>query len=437
MASMWTFALARLAGILLAGMVVGLVVGPVWLWLLLAASSYLAWQFLNLYRLDRWLRLRSQIDPPNLGGIWSDIIGQVVRLHRRKQYHKQRLVQLYRELRRSTAALPDGVIILSSQSEIVWFNRQAARLLGLKRPVDIGLRIDNLIRTPEFVHYLHGDDFALPLVIRPPVHTELYLALQLVPYGAGQSLLLARDVTRQMRLEATRKDFVANASHELRTPLTVISGYLDTLADDPSIDEAWAGPIKDMRAQAQRMNAIIADLLELSRLESTDGEAPRDPIDVPRMLERMHRNALSSGDRPRHITLDLESEDGLYGATQEIESAFTNLLVNGIKYTLSEGMVRMRWWTDDEGAYFSVIDNGIGIPAEHIPRLTERFYRVDAGRSRDRGGSGLGLAIVKHALQRHGGWLEVESTEGKGSTFTCHFPSQRVLPDTQREAASA
>jgi two-component system, OmpR family, phosphate regulon sensor histidine kinase PhoR len=437
MAAMWTFALARLAGILLAGLVAGLLVGPIWVWLLIAACLYLAWQLVNLYRVDRWLRLRSQIDPPNLGGVWGDVIGQVIRLHRRKQYHKQRLVQLYRELRRSTAALPDGVIILSSQHEIVWFNRQAARLLGLKRPIDVGLRIDNLIRAPEFVRYLHGDDFALPLVIRPPVHAELFLALQLVPYGAGQSLLLVRDVTRQMRLEATRKDFVANASHELRTPLTVISGYLDVLADDPAIDEAWAGPIRDMRAQAQRMNTIIADLLELSRLESTDGEAPRDPIDVPRMLERLHRDALAGGDRPRHVTLEVDTPCGLYGSDQEIESAFTNLLVNGVKYTPSEGMVRMRWWADEEGAYFSVVDSGIGIPAEHIPRLTERFYRVDAGRSRDRGGSGLGLAIVKHALQRHGAWLDVQSVEGKGSTFTCHFPPQRIWQPALRAAASA
>jgi two-component system, OmpR family, phosphate regulon sensor histidine kinase PhoR len=437
MASMWTFALARLAGILIAGLVVGLLFGPIWAWLLAAACLYLGWQLLNLHRLDRWLRLRSQIDPPNLGGIWGDIIGQVVRLHRRKQFHKQRLVQLYRELRRSTAALPDGVIILSSQNEIVWFNRQAARLLGLKRPVDVGLRVDNLIRSPEFVHYLHADDFSVPVIIRPPVHADLYLALQLVPYGAGQFLLLVRDVTRQMRLEATRKDFVANASHELRTPLTVISGYLDTLADDPSIDEAWAGPIKDMRAQAQRMNTIISDLLELSRLESTDGEAPREPIDVPALLERLHRDALARANRPRQVFLDLESEVGLYGSPQEIESAFTNVLVNGLKYTMSDGTVRMRWWTDVEGAYFSVIDNGIGIPAEHIPRLTERFYRVDAGRSRDRGGSGLGLAIVKHALQRHGGWLDVQSTEGKGSTFTCHFPQQRVWQTGLRAAASA
>lgn len=437
MAAMWTFALARLAAMLLLGLCLGALFHPVWLWVEGTAAVYLAWQLFNLYRLDRWLRTRSRLDPPNIGGIWGNVIGQVVRLHRRKQFHKQRLVQLFRELRRSTAALPDGVIILSSQHEILWFNRQAARLLGLKRPVDIGLRIDNLIRTPEFVHYLHGEDFAMPLVIRPPVETDTYLALQVVPYGAGQSLLLVRDVTRQMRLEAMRKDFVANASHELRTPLTVIAGYLDTLADDPSIDEAWAGPIRDMRAQAQRMNAIITDLLELSRLESTDGEAPRDPVDVPRMLERLYRDALAKNNRPRHVALDLECTDGLFGQAHEIESAFTNLLVNGLKYTLADGTVRMRWWSDEDGAHFAVIDTGIGIPAEHIPRITERFYRVDAGRSRDQGGSGLGLAIVKHALQRHGGWLEVESVEGKGSTFTCHFPPQRVWHDRGLRAAAS
>jgi two-component system phosphate regulon sensor histidine kinase PhoR len=437
MTAMWTFALARLAGILLLGSCLGLLIGPIWLWILLAACLYLSWQLLTLYRLDRWLRLRSQMDPPNLGGIWGDIVAQVVRLHRRKQFHKQRLVQLFRELRRSTAALPDGVIILSAQREIVWFNRQAARLLGLRRPIDLGLRIDNLIRSPEFVHYLHGDDFAMPLVIRPPVQMDLYLALQVVPYGGGQSLLLVRDVTRQMRLEAMRKDFVANASHELRTPLTVISGYLDTLADDSSIDPAWTGPIKDMRSQAQRMNAIIADLLVLSRLEATDGEAPRDAIDVPMMLERLHRDALASADRPRQVVLELQSEDGLFGSAHELESAFTNVLVNGMKYTPAEGTVQMRWWADDDGAYFSVIDSGIGIPAEHIPRLTERFYRVDAGRSRGQGGSGLGLAIVKHALQRHGGWLDVQSSEGKGSTFTCHFPQARIWRRAVHEAVSA
>src|ERR1700681_4208075 len=331
MAAMWTFALARLAGILGLGLCLGLLIGPVWLWVLAAACLYLGWQLVTLLRLVRWLPLPSQIDPPNLGGIWGDIVGQVVRLHRRKQFHKQRLIQLFRELRRSTAALPDGVIILSSQREIVWFNRQIARLLGLKRPIDVGLRIDNLIRSPEFALYLHGDDFAMPLLIRPPVQLDLYLALQVVPYGGGQSLLLVRDVTRQMRLEAMRKDFVANASHELRTPLTVISGYLDTLADDPGLDAAWERPVRDMRAQAQRMNAIIVDLLDLSRLESAEGQAPRDAIDVPSMLERMHRDALASADRPRQILLELESADGLFGSAHELESAFTNVLVNGMK----------------------------------------------------------------------------------------------------------
>jgi two-component system phosphate regulon sensor histidine kinase PhoR len=175
----------------------------------------------------------------------------------------------------------------------------------------------------------------------------------------------------------------------------------------------------------------------LSRLESTDGEAVRDPIDVPSMLERLHRDALASVDRPRHVVLELESTEGLFGSAHELESAFTNLLVNGMKYTLADGTVRMRWWVDAEGAYFSVIDSGIGIPAEHIPRLTERFYRVDAGRSRGQGGSGLGLAIVKHALQRHGGWLDVQSTEGKGSTFTCHFPRERIWRQPVHAAASA
>src|ERR1700682_5846430 len=182
MVAMWTFALARLAGILGLGLCLGLLVGPVWLWILVAACLYLGWQLVTLYRLDRWLRLRSQIDPPDLGGIWGDIVAQVVRLHRRKQFHKQRLIQLFRELRRSTAALPDGVIILSTQREIVWFNRQAAKLLGLKRPVDVGLRIEHLVPTAEFAPYLHSDDFAIPLVTRPPVQLDCYLSLQVVPY---------------------------------------------------------------------------------------------------------------------------------------------------------------------------------------------------------------------------------------------------------------
>jgi two-component system, OmpR family, phosphate regulon sensor histidine kinase PhoR len=426
MVSMWSFALARLAGILALGAVLGLFFGRVWLWVLALICLYSAWQLVDLYRLDRWLSVRPKTEPPDMGGVWGNIVAQVERLNRRKRFHKQRMVQVLRELRRSTAALPDGVIILSQHREIVWFNPPAARMFGLKRGVDIGLRIENLIRSPDFVKYLHSDKFTGPLVIRPPLQLESYLSIQAVPYGAGQLLLLVRDITRQMHIEAMRKDFVANASHELRTPLTVISGYLDTMADDPSIDPAWSSPIRDMRAQAQRMNAIIGDLLELSRLESNDGEAAHEEINIRGMLERLHRDALARADRPGTVDLQIESDSGLFGSARDIESAFTNLLVNALKYTLPGGSVCMKWWSDEEGAHFAVIDTGIGIAAEHLPRITERFYRVDAGRTREQGGSGLGLAIVKHALQLHGGWLQVDSVEDQGSTFTCHFPPSRV-----------
>lgn len=438
MTAVWTFALARLAGVLVLGLMLGLFIGPPWLGVALAFALYLGWQLRNIFLLERWLRLRSQLDPPAIGGIWGDVIAQVDALHRRKQYHKQRLAQLFRELRRSTAALPDGVIILGPQHEIVWFNRRAAKLLALERPTDVGLRIDNLIRAPEFITYLRSGDYSAALVIRPPAEVEAYLSLQLVPYGAGQSLLLVRDVTRQRRLETMRKDFVANASHELRTPLTVISGYLDALAEDGALDPAWTGPVRDMRAQARRMNAIIADLLALSRLEAAEDEVPQEPVDVPRLLERLQRAALARAERPREVLLAVESPSGLYGAAGEIESAFGNLLDNALKYTPDHGRVDMLWRVDAEGAHFSVADDGIGIAAEHIPRLTERFYRVDAGRSRSQGGSGLGLAIVKHALQRHGARLQVHSVEGKGSRFVCDFPPQRVwhaqAVDAERKA---
>src|SRR4030088_222256 len=310
----WWFAAGRMLATVVSGLLVGWLFGSVWVGLGVALALHLGWQLANLFRLEWWLRHRSFADPPDVGGVFGEIIAQIVRLHRRKRFHKQRFVQLMRQLQRSTAALPNGVVILNAQREIMWFNRMASRLLVLRRTADLGLRIENLLRSPQFARYLEIGDFASPIVIRTTMGEDCYLSLQMVPYGEGQQLLLVSDVSRQMRLEAMRKDFVANASHELRSPLTVISGYLDTLADDTSIDPAWYGPIKDMRAQAQRMNAIIAVLLVLSRLESTDGEAARDAIDVPNMLERLHRDALASAERPRVVLLELETRDGLFGA---------------------------------------------------------------------------------------------------------------------------
>jgi two-component system phosphate regulon sensor histidine kinase PhoR len=234
------------------------------------------------------------------------------------------------------------------------------------------------------------------------------------------------DVSRQMRLEAVRRDFVANASHELRSPLTVISGYLETLGQDPGLDPDLLGPIAEMRRQAERMTQIIRDLLELSRLEETDEVVGGRPVDVAALLSLLRKDVLARPVHPREVRVRIESAAQLIGDEPEIHSAFSNLVDNAAKYTPPEGSIDMRWWTDEEGGHFAVSDTGFGIPSEHIPRLTERFYRVDAGRSRATGGSGLGLAIVKHVLQRHGARLEVQSTLGEGSSFTCHFPPERL-----------
>jgi two-component system phosphate regulon sensor histidine kinase PhoR len=260
------------------------------------------------------------------------------------------------------------------------------------------------------------------------------VAFQLISYGEDQRLLMLRDVTREVRLEQMRKDFVANASHELRSPLTVVAGYLETFGSDPGLGEL-AAPIAEMRRQTDRMTRIIEDLLELSRFEANDAPIKGLPVDVSGMASLLRKDVLARPTHPRQVEVAIESGAMLVGDEAMIQSAFSNLVDNAAKYTPPEGSMVIRWWTDEQGGHFSVRDTGPGIPTEHLPRLTERFYRVDPGRSRETGGSGLGLAIVKHALHRHGAHLEIESIEGRGSTFTCHFPPERVLE--QRVAASA
>ena len=405
----------------------------------LCASLYLAaigaWQARNLIRFEHWLRLRSILKPPNMDGLWGITVATANRLYQRKRFHKRRALTLLRELRRMTSAMPDGAILLGPTREILWFNPTAADWLGLRRKLDYGIRIDNLIRQPEFVEYVAGGGKGPGPRIHMPNLGDRWFAFNLITTsGRDLQLLIVRDVTSEARLESMRRDFVANASHELRSPLTVVRGYLDTLADDPVLDEGWREPVREMQRQSERMHGIVSDLLELSRLEAGSSEAEREPIDVAGLLALMRKEVLARPDRPTQFDVLLESDALLLGAEPELHSIFQNLITNAVKYTPSAGRVSVRFWTDDLGGHVAVTDTGIGIPAAHIPRLTERFYRVDAGRSRKLGGSGLGLAIVKHALQRHGAQLEISSEEGKGSTFTCHFPPARVQ---QRDSQAA
>ncbi len=421
----WSYALIRLAAALAVAALIGLITGDMALWLTIVLGGILAWQFFNLFRLQRWLKLRAHEDPPDIGGVWGDVIAIINRIYRRKQFHKRRVTQQFREFRRLSAALPDGVVLLSAGKEIRWFNRTAAALLGLRRKVDVGIPIANLVRDPEFAACLAKPGPGRSAVIRAQ-GADAWLAVFVIPAGP-QFLVLVRDVTREVRLEEMRKDFVANASHELRSPLTVISGYVDELAEDPALAPEWREPVADMRRQAGRMREIVEDLLELSRLEATADEAPLEPVDLPALLARLAQEARAGAAGVPHFELDIDHALLLRGAEFELHSIASNLISNAVKYTPAKGRVTIRWAREAGGARLVVQDTGIGIAPEHLPRLTERFYRVDRARARAKGGSGLGLSIVKHALQRHGGRLEIASEEGRGSTFTAHFPARRAL----------
>src|SRR5690606_6125495 len=340
---------------------------------------------------------------------------------------KRRLVAMLRAYRAVATALPDGVVVVERNTQRVqWFNQAAGRLLGLSYPHDLGQPLGERLSALRIAHWLAAGRNAEPLLdASSPASPDIRLTLHLIPYSEDLWLVVARDVTRMMRLEQMRRDFVANVSHELRTPLTVVHGYLDML--DPDEHPDWAPMLGEMRRQSQRMTRLVEDLLTLSRLEAQEG-VENEPVAMASMLATLRREAeaLSQG---RHlVTVEDTAGVDLDGSTRELHSAFSNLVSNAVRYTPAGGSIAIRFERAGQGTVLSVSDSGYGIPASHLPRLTERFYRVSTSRSRESGGTGLGLAIVKHVLNLHHARLEIASEVGRGSTFSCHFGAERIQP---------
>ena len=426
----WRGALARRLLLLLAACgLIGLITGQYAWALAIGLGAYLLWHLKQLLRLHAWLRERQPDDAPPEGyGLWGEVFDSIYHLQRRDQRVRGRLQAVIDRVQESTAALRDAVIMLDSEGNLEWWNRAAEQLLGLKTPQDSGQAITNLVRHPRFKEYFEAGQYQEALEIPSPINDRQRLQLQITRYGNNEHLMFVRDVTRLHQLEQMRKDFVANVSHELRTPLTVISGYLETLLDNvEEVNPRWLRALQQMQQQGSRMQNLLNDLLLLAKLEATDYPSDNQPVAMDLLLLSIRNDAQAlSGSRNHRISLVADHQVRLKGSEAELRSAFSNLVFNAVKYSPEESEIRIRWWADEQGGHFSVADSGIGIEAKHLPRLTERFYRVDSSRASNTGGTGLGLAIVKHVLLRHRARLDITSVPGKGSTFTCHFPAQQL-----------
>ena len=410
------------AGAIVAGLV-GYLAGADWGWgaLALMLALALAHHLRQAVRLGRWLEDGGE--PPRAFGVWDEIQGATERSRRESARREAALSLSVERWKAAARALPDGVVLLEGE-RIEWCNAAASVQLGIDPVRDEGHAITHLVRSPEFAHYLVAEDYTHPVELRPP--DGRVLSLQAVTYGDDLRLLLCRDVTRFDRVDRVRREFVANVSHELRTPLTVVSGFLETMLEDTPAAHPQRAGLDLMQAQARRMQRLVEDLLVLSSLESSPPPPLEEAVDLEGLVERIaaEARALSAG---RH-RIEVRNQPGivLLGSEKELASALGNLVSNAIRYTPVGGDVSLTLRATGEGAEFEVDDSGIGIAPEHLPRLTERFYRVDRGRSRETGGTGLGLAIVKHALVRHGATLDIASRPGEGSRFTARFAGPRL-----------
>ncbi|MFU8926529.1 phosphate regulon sensor histidine kinase PhoR [Acinetobacter puyangensis] len=417
----------RLALILIIAGFIGLGIHHFLLCITLGLILFFVLQFRSLYIVNQWISQHSQEPPPDLSGVWGALLFNVYRAQRRERMMQAEMVGLIDRAQSSLMALEEAVVLIDEQHCIEWWNPAAERLLSLKFG-DHKRQVLTIIRHPDFIQYFnHVNDFPDGIVVESSFHDGRYTQIKLTRFGYESRLLVAYDVTRIHKLEQMRKDFVDNVSHELRTPLTVLSGYLETLSENEEMPQRWKRAFDQMQQQTRRMNALVNDLLLLSRLENELLQAKNQIIDMAELMNQLFDDAQGYNTEYGHtLNLNLESHNDLIGSDMELASAFGNLITNAIKYTPSQGTITIAWQDRGDEAVFSVQDTGIGINPTHLPRLTERFYRVDSGRSRETGGTGLGLAIVKHVLAQHDGHLEIESKEQLGSTFKAVFPKHRL-----------
>ncbi len=415
-------------------LLIGWVLGHPWPGLAIGAVLNLAWQWLHIYRLDYYLLgngADQETAPPwTPSYFWRAIDQHYERLHNAIGKNKRKLSRTLTNFQEGVNAIPDAIVILNASDRLLWFNPAAQTLLGLDVQRDRGRKIIDLIQNSNFLDYMACWPEQKSVAFDAPNDPNRKLSGRLLPYTKKQRMLWVSDITQAHRVEQIRRDFVSSASHELRTPLTVIVGYLEILRDHIDSQESiWAGPLNAMQQQSDRMILILKELLLLSRLEDSDAPKRYDPVNVPHMLQRIMADARSlSGERQHRIQLETCDSLWLNGDENELHSAFSNLVFNAVQHTPAGSLIEIHWHKAPNGAHFSVTDNGDGIPEHHLPRLSERFYRLDQSRQRDHGsGTGLGLAIVKHVLQRHQGELHISSEIGVGSCFTCQFPSSLVF----------
>ncbi|MBA6223273.1 MULTISPECIES: phosphate regulon sensor histidine kinase PhoR [unclassified Colwellia] len=413
----------RIFGVIIVSGFVGYLFGQTFLAVSIVSLCLLAWHYNHLFKLIQWLWQGKSIAPPQANGIWGRIYDGLYRRIRKQRLKQKQLNERIRKFRDGAEALPDAALVLSNELIILWGNKKASKFLGVRWPEDIGLRIDNLIRFPEFSKYLDDGDYNSPCLIISPINNELQLELRMMAYGSDQILLLARDISKIQRLEEMRRDFVANVSHELKTPLTVVRGYVEMVqASETALDPHWKKAFTTIESQVSRMDRLVEQLLVLSRIEHNVDADNHQEVNLSRLvLTIIEEVQWLNQDKNHIINNDIAPNISINGNEHELKSACLNLISNAIAYTPPNGIIDIRLGNDGNKIRFSVKDNGPGIKPEHVNRLTERFFRVDKSRSRNTGGSGLGLAIVKHVLNHHHGELSIESEWHQGSEFIIYF----------------